>query len=245
MLDNQNAVNEINGIKGPSVVMRLPLMNIIWSFPPDPLHNIYEGVTKMFTDIFFDSKNHDNEWYLGRKIRTFDKMLLSKKPPSELTRCPRSITERASWKTSEWKNFLLYYSLVCFKAVMAHKKYYQHWFLFVYSVQIFAKTKITDVEFVAASAAMKLFVLQIESLYGKDLMSYNVHILLHVPRSVKMFGALWAWSTFPYEGFNGILKRLFNGSQYVPGQILKFYARLKYLKLSSSVFGRPLSMERI
>ena len=43
--------------------------------------------------------------------------------------------------------------------------------------------KITEAEFTAASAAIRLFVLQVESLYGKQYMKYNVHILLHIPKS--------------------------------------------------------------
>lgn len=214
-LKAQTKVKDINGVKGPSVIMLLLLFHILWSFPPEALHDIFEGVTKMFTDAFLDTKNHTKEWYLGKKIKEMNELLLSMKPPSEVTRCPRPINQRSSWKASEWKNFLLYYSLVCFQKMMQHKKYYQHWFSFVYSVQILMKTKITEPELAAASAALTLFVSQIESLYGIDFMSYNVHILLHVPQSVKNFGALWAWSTFPYESYNGVLKSLFKGSQYV------------------------------
>lgn len=238
LVSSQTEEDDINGVKGPSVVMKLPYFHIIWSFPPENLHNIFEGVTEMFVGLHFDSKYHGKPWYLGKKVKDIDNLLLTIKPPSEVTRCPQSITKRGSWKASEWKNFLLYYSLVCYKELMANK-YYQHWFLFVYSIQIFMKTKITEAEFESASEALRSFVLEIESLYGQDFMSYNVHVLLHVPKSVQNFGALWAWSAFPYEGYNAVLKGLFKGTQYVADQILKSYARLKYLKLSSTVFSKP------
>ena len=163
--------------------------------------------------------------------------LLEIKPPCEITRCPRPITERALWKASELKNFLLYYSFICLKPFLP-KKYYEHWLLLVYSIQIFLQLKISESEFNAASIAIRLFVLRIESLYGKEYMKYNVHILLHIPRSVQNFGALWAWSTLPFEHYNGVLKLLFKRTQYLPEQIVKFYTRLKYVKLSSKVFSR-------
>lgn len=192
----------------------------------------------MFTNSMFDSKNHSELWYLGDKIKEMDNLLLNMKPPSEVTRCPRSITKRASWKATEWKTFLLYCSLACFKELLP-KKYYEHWFLFAYSIHIFMKIKIEEDEFKAASKAMRLHVLEIELLYEEDFMLYNVHLLLHIAYCIKLFGALWAWSTFPYEGYNCVLKGLFKGTQYVPDQIFKFYIRLKYVKLSSSVFEKP------
>jgi len=68
-------------------------------------------------------------------------------------------------------------------------------------------------------------------------MSYNIHLLLHIPAAVQKFGALWAWSTFPFESFNHILQNSFNGTQYVPDQIYKFYVRLNYMK-QNTVFDQ-------
>ena len=68
-------------------------------------------------------------------------------------------------------------------------------------------------------------------------MKYNVHILLHIPKSGKKFDALWTWSTFPFEHYDGVLKVLFKGTQYLPDQIVKFDPRSKYVTLSSSVFS--------
>lgn len=98
---NQTKVKDIIGVKGPSVVLRLPLLHIIWSFPPEGIHNVFKGVTKMLTELIFDSINHKEPWYLGNKVTEMDKLLLNIKPPSEITRCPHSIKQSASWKASE------------------------------------------------------------------------------------------------------------------------------------------------
>ena len=118
--------------------MKLPVFHIIYSFSPEFLHSVAEGVTKLVVGSKFDSKNHAENWYLGKKVDDVDNRLLNMKPPSELTRCPRSTKERALYKASEWKNFLIYYSLVCYKDLLP-KNYYQHCFLFVYSIQIILK----------------------------------------------------------------------------------------------------------
>lgn len=238
VVNSNPQVDHVNGVKGPSIVQLLSAFHIIWCFPPDYLHSVCEGVIRLLVGAMFASKNHKKSWYLGLLKNDFDKVLLNLKPPSEITRCPQSIEVRKKWKGSEWRNFLLYYSLICFKKFM-DKEHYEHWFLFVYSIQIFLKEKITAAQHSAASTAIRLFVLRIESLYGIQFMTFNVHILLHIPKSVHNFGALWAWSTFPFEHYNGVLKSLFKGTQYLPEQIVKFYTRLRYVKLNSSVFAKP------
>ena len=105
---NQKKLKDINGVKGPSVVMKLPVFHIIYSFPPEFLHSVAEGVTKLVVDLKFYSKNHAEHWYLGRKVDDLDNRLLNMKPPSELTRCPRSIKERALWKALSY--LILFFS---------------------------------------------------------------------------------------------------------------------------------------
>ena len=167
--------------------------------------------------------------------------MLSIKPPKELTRVPRKITD-SIYKASEWKNFLLYYSLICLKN-MIPKKFFQHWFLFVYSMHIFLRKKISDEEFSLAEQALQKFVFDIEYLYRKEFMKYNVHLLLHLPQYVKMYGSLWAWSAFPPEHFNGVIKHLFHGTQAISLQICKSYSRLRHIKQKSEIFSHPNATE--
>lgn len=116
-------------------------------------------------------------------------------------------------------------------------KYLDHLFLLIYSVTIFLKTKISEIEFELAKSALEKFVHSTENLYGKEFMTYNVHTLLHVPYFVKRFGALWAWSTFPFEHYNGVLRKMFRNSQSVPQQICKSYFRIQSINSSfKSVF---------
>ncbi|XP_067212377.1 uncharacterized protein [Linepithema humile] len=144
----------------------------------------------------------------------------------------------SKFKANDWKYFLLYYSLICLKDLMP-QKYIKHWLLFVYSLNIFSKTKIEEDELFKAKTALREFVLNVESLYGKEYMKYNVHLLLHIPEYVRNYGAIWAWSAFPFEHFNGIIASLFYGTQCIPLQICKLYSRLRYIKQQCEIFSRP------
>ncbi|XP_029176567.1 uncharacterized protein LOC114944694 isoform X2 [Nylanderia fulva] len=236
----EKAINEgrpIKGVKGPSIVMFLSTFHIIHSFPPEYMHSVLLGVTKLFGTLWFDSANSNKDWYLGLRVSEFNNKLLAIRPPCEITRTPQSIKNK-KWKANEWKSFLLYYSLICLIDIMP-RKYVKHWLLFVYSIYIFSKTKFTDNEFDKAEKALHQFVLNIELLYGKENMKYNVHMMLHMPDYVRKYGAVWAWSAFPFEHFNGIIAKMFHGSQYVPSQICKIYSRIRYIKKNSEIFSKP------
>lgn len=70
-----------------------------------------------------------------------------------------------------------------------------------------------------------------EKLYN---ISFSVHLLIHLAASVhnRGGGPLWATSTFPFESFNGIWLKFFNGTTHVSAQIVKRFLRWRGLSLS-------------
>lgn len=226
----------IRGVKGPSVISILPVFDIIDSLPPDFMHCGVLGVIETFFKEWMKSGNHEEDWYLGGNKEQLNKILLSIKPPRELTKTPIVVEKLSKYTANDSLYFGLYYSLPCLKNVLP-PKYWKHWFLFVYSIYIFSKSRVTDEEFHKATRAMERFVYEIEDHYPLRFMRYNTHLLLHIPRYVKLFGSLWAWSAFTFEHFNGILKKLFYGTQYASEQICKQYQRLHYVKANAKIFG--------
>lgn len=228
------ATNKVtNGIRGASVLLLLSVFNIISSFVPDYLHCLCLGVVKTTVSWWLQGSNKDETFYLGspQKMRLIDDVLLSIKPPTEITRTPRSISQWKIWKASEWKNFLLYYSIPCLLNAGMPKKYVEHWFLLVSSMHLLLKEKIRPTDLVNAGKSLREFVLTMEEVYNApQLMKFNLHLLLHFIKSIKDFAALWAVSCFPYEHYNGVLAKMFRSSQAVPQQICKFYLRLQSLK---------------
>lgn len=229
----RNNRSVIHGIKGPSVLMNLNMFDVCSSFVPDYLHCVLLGVVKTMFEFWTLGKNKDRPFYIGNdaKLDQFDEVFLSIKPPSELTKTPRSIHLAKLWRGHEWKNFLLYYSIPCLKAVNFPNKFLNHWFLLVFSMSCFLSDLVTPEKFARGTEALRKYVLTIEQIYNvPELMKYNTHLLLHIPKSVKNFGALWASSTFPFEHYNGVLAKMFRSSQAVPLQICKNYMRLQGLK---------------
>lgn len=64
------------------------------------------------------------------------------------------------------------------------------------------------------------FVVLVQYLYGDHHMTSNVHMVLHLPKSVLLLGPLWAHSCFPFESKMGQLLKLISSAKGVPFQIL-------------------------
>lgn len=225
----------IKGVKGPSIMSSVPNFNIVRSLPPEYLHSSLLGTGKSFITEMFDSHNSTEDWYLGPHLQTFNARLVNAMPPCEITRASAPLDKIT--KASQWKSLICYYSIPCFEGLM-RPKYLKHWFLYVFSLHIYLKDKATDEELQLAKKAIYQFVEEIEGLYGETFMKFNAHILLHIPHFVELYGNLWAWSAFPFEHYNGVIKQLFHGTQCIPEQICKQYHRLRYVKMHSDIFDR-------
>ena len=208
----------VHGVKGPSMLMLLPEFNIISGFVVDYMHCVLLGVVRQFVCLWFDSVNHLNAWYIGRRIHDVNAQLLSICPPSEITRAPRSLHTRKHWKASEWRSFLLYYSVFVLQGILP-AKFLDHWFLLVFSAHTLLQNEVLQENIDKAELALKKFVLLTALLYGKEHVSFNVHQLCHWSSSVSSWGVAWSHSSFPFEGNNRVLLKLVHGTQRVLQQI--------------------------
>ncbi|XP_063959922.1 uncharacterized protein LOC135155125 [Lytechinus pictus] len=236
--------NAVNGVKGPSLLLFLPLFNIITGFVADYMHCVLLGVTRQFVRLWFDPSSHDRPWYLGNRVQEFDNKLLSIKPPRELSRAPRSINTRSYWKASEWKYFLLYYSPFVLSGLMP-VPYMKHWYLLVFALHVLLQSNVSRDMIDQAELALKKFVIGVETLYGKEHITFNVHLLTHLPDTVRDWGPLWAASAFSFEANNGKLLKFFHGTQYVPQQITQSFLLWRSIpKYMRALNHAPLSVKK-
>ncbi|KAJ8672076.1 hypothetical protein QAD02_003335 [Eretmocerus hayati] len=228
-------IKRMLGLYGPSMVSIVLGEDPIYHFPPEYLHMGPLGSIKAFAESWFDPANHDKPFYLGHKLKQFNKRLCAIKPPTELTRVPKKFGEH--YNGNDWKNFALYYSLPCLKGIMK-PKYLKHWSLLVYGYHVFLQDQLDHDDCVKGQAAFDKFVNEIPKLYGLEHVRFNAHLHTHILQFVKAFGALWAWSAFMFEGFNGILKFLTHGTQYMGEQVCEATCRIRYLRNNAHIFSR-------
>lgn len=143
------------------------------------------------------------------------------KIPIQLSRLARRIDDRHFWKSREWENWILYYSVPILMIVPNFENYLNHWVLLVKATHAMLQDQITREELNTAHNFLKKFVRGTEILYGKAAMTSNVHSLLHLPQKVMDMGPLWAHCGYPFESYNGKVQKMFHGPKGVILQICR------------------------
>lgn len=65
----------------------------------DYMHCVLLGVSRSILHLWIDSKHHDELWYIGNQVSEVDARLSAIRPPNEIQRTPRLISEsRKYWK---------------------------------------------------------------------------------------------------------------------------------------------------
>ena len=89
-----------------SALSSFKLFDLVKNVAIDGMYGIYGGITKMLLGLWLDTKHHKMPWYCGLKVKQIDSKLVSICPPSNITKTPRSLTERNFWKSTSKINTL-------------------------------------------------------------------------------------------------------------------------------------------
>lgn len=216
------------GVKGHSVLT--PYINLISSVPVDYMHAVLEGVTKSLINSWFDSKNHGKMFYLGRHVEDIDHILLRIKPPHEFRRTPRSIHTVKYWKASEYRAWLLFYSLPVLLNFLP-SDYIYHLSLLVCSIHILLSSGISSSEIQMSHLMLVRYYELLPQLYSQTMCSSNAHSLIHLCDFVRQWGPLWCYSAFGFENMNGYIKKHCHGTRNVLPQLIQAVSMRQTLPL--------------
>ncbi|KAL1454698.1 hypothetical protein MTO96_043708 [Rhipicephalus appendiculatus] len=207
----------VHGVKTVSPLISLPHFNIVWSFVPDYMHCILLGVARQFLELWFNS---DSPCSISRQQHIVDHRLMSVKPPRDVRRMPRPTKERRWWKAKELENWVLCYSVPVLRGIL-DKAYMQHWACLVEALHIMLQRTISPAELAIAEELLLEFHVRAEVLFGKSVMTFNMHQLTHIIKSVRHWGPLWAHSAFPFEAGNGNLKGAVKAANGIAHQVCR------------------------
>lgn len=231
---NVKTGSSFKGVKGFSAFLDLINIDIVWSFILDYMHNSILGVTEQVWNFWYKMLTP-----LQRKV--IDDFLIAQLPSRDLHRGTLKISNKSVWKATNWKAWLLYYSLTLCESLIP-LEFLEHFSLFVNSIFTCLKMNITNEELRQCERDLLTFVSKYEKLYGTESMTFNVHALVHIPMNVRMSGPLWATSMFPFEHNIHSLKQTINGPKSVEQQmcikslnLLKYRARVPNDNISENV----------
>ncbi|EFX78062.1 hypothetical protein DAPPUDRAFT_320792 [Daphnia pulex] len=224
----------IYGVKEFSILSLIPEFDLINGTIPDIMHGVFLGIVKHFLTIWLDSTGKPYSFM----AKHLDEALRDIKLPDEILRMYRSEKYGKSWKASELRNFLLFFSPVILKSLLPNV-FYRHWLYLVNCCRLLQKKSMTQEDLQHARILALAFLGQIPDLYGVEHVSYNVHLLNHIVEGVDNWGAPWAYSAFLYEDAGGNMKTQFHGSkletkmniEHRVERSLKAIVKFKYEKL--------------
>ena len=156
----------------------------------------------------------------AKDVKRINELLAKITPPREIHRKPRPFSEKAKWKATEWRTWILFYALPCLKDILPNE-YFQLLSLFVRSISTLMKTSISEIDLRHCEEDLIAFVVRGQQLYGIRFMTFNVHSLLHLVDSVRMSGPLWATSAFVFESAIYQLKQQITRPNGLYNQIAK------------------------
>lgn len=182
----------VYGVKNLSALIHFTFFDLVHGFIPDHMHNFFLGICILLAYYWFEVTGHD--FYIKSKIPFIDKILESIKAPKQIGRLSRPIKDRKHWNSRDWENWLLFYSLPILHSIPGFEKFAQHWELIVEAMHILLSKCISRQDLERAENLLKEFVAKNEEYYGQSAMTFNIHQLLHLVRSVLNWGPLWAHS---------------------------------------------------
>ena len=103
--------------------------------------------------------------------------------------------------------WLFYYSIPTLKGVLP-EKYLKHWFKLVKGGSLLLGENISPLHISDSEGLLTEFVQEMETLYGINNVTFNVHLCLPLPNTVRNWGPLWAQSAFVFESYGAGSKSL-------------------------------------
>lgn len=222
------------GVKRPSELINLLHYDFIHGCVVDSLH-CGSGIAKQFATMWFG--NNQKAGILPRAtIKNVDTLMNRIKAPHQVVRLTRAFSDKEFWKAREWENWTIYYSMVVLEGILPDN-FLMHWALFVEAFYVLSKAELTIHEVELANKLLHKFVGQSEILYGKTSMTFNMHSLLHLSKSVSDWGPLWAHNAYAFESGNGELLKVIHAAKGVHHQICRRIAsKFSYLTLKEHVY---------
>ncbi|KAK3909659.1 Halomucin [Frankliniella fusca] len=205
------------GVKGISFLFRL-VPNMVRSTGIDSMHGAFSGLGKALLEFWFDGDHNGKEFSFIHIIDSVNARLAQIKVPSFLNKFPQTVSDLGSWKSLDYKVWLLYYSIPVLSGLMSDL-YLNHHMLLVSAEYLLSQQSISLAQIEQAPTLLDKYVCEFQHLYGLRYMGINVHQLTHLSECVADLGPLWVYSCYFMEDLNGKICKFIHGTSHVGLQI--------------------------
>jgi len=213
------AMSDTDHHLGQSALADLPI-GMVSQFPLDYMHLVCLGVMRKLLLVWL--KGPLSTRLPSAKVNQIsDRLLnLSAHMPREFVRKPRSLNEIMRWKATEFRQFLLYTGPVVLHDILP-EQLFQNFLLFCVGITLLVSPRYCQQYCDYAGELLTVCVKNMRTLYGEEMLVYNVHGLIHLANDVQRFGALDNFSAFPFENQLKCIKQLVRKPNFPLQQVTK------------------------
>jgi hypothetical protein len=196
-------------------------IGMVTQFPLDVMHLVDLGVARKILYILLD---RTFKFLTPKQIEELNLAYLAftKFIPIDFNRKPRDVQLIIRWKATEFRLFLLYIGPILLKKYLDEDSYY-HFLLLHVAIRILSEVNRPETVQLAKEM-LEDFVGCYPTVYNMKFVNSNVHNLLHLVDSYKLYGPLYKWSNYKFENHlqlvknditspNNILQQLYNRSE--------------------------------
>lgn len=146
------------GVKGLSALSFMPKFDIIRGTGIDYMHCVLLGIVKMMIGLWIDLDHKNKAWSVRSSIDKLNERIQQLSSPSLISRLPRKIDEYHDWKASEYRTFLLFFSLPLLSDILP-SNYYTHYSNIVFGTFLLLKSSISATDLSLSKHCFKKFCL--------------------------------------------------------------------------------------
>lgn len=213
---NVDSLETKTGVKH-SILTELPYFDPIRFTIIDPMHNLFLGTAKTVMKKIWLQRDIISTSNLNVIQCRIDSMNV----PSDLGRIPKKIASNFSGFTAEQlKNWVLLYSMYALRGIISQDDYHC-WQAFVLACFLVCRRIIYRQDIVKADLLFLKFCQHVERIYGKDVITPNMHLHCHLSECLKDFGSMYGFWCFSYERYNGILGSFPTNKKNVASQLMR------------------------
>jgi hypothetical protein len=231
---------------GKSILMNLPYFDMIKNVSQDYMHSCCLGVMRKLMLIFVSCKaaTKGRLGNAGKKLLNENIKMCQEFVPSDFARKCRDLKLLEYFKATEFRLILLYTGPFIFKNILTDDMY-RHFLLFHCGLRILASSAMCILRNSEAGEYLKRFSLLFGNFYGKNKISYNVHVITHLHMDVLTYGPVDNFSCFRFENYYQIFRRLLRSGRKVLCQLARRLSEINQSIINSQqkVEAEGLSME--
>ncbi|OAD74342.1 hypothetical protein PHYBLDRAFT_144789 [Phycomyces blakesleeanus NRRL 1555(-)] len=167
------------------------------------MHNLFLGTPKRMMDWWIEERKITKKDFVMMQ-KMADKMVV----PNDYMVLGSKIGKGfGHMKADEWKYWVLVYSPILLKAVLPTEMF-NNWISFVNACRNIVKPSITFSDLNDAHQFLQEFCNECKRIYTANVLTCNMHLHLHLCKTICDFGPVYGYWLFGFEQYNGLLKNV-------------------------------------